>query len=123
MATLDLDNNRATYQIRSYQPGKIRINDLTFTQSVIVSAEKLIPDWPPQTLAELTPESLRVVLPLQPAVVLIGTGNTSAYVAPQCYGELINAGIGVEVMNTRSACMTFNALSAEGRAVVGVLLL
>ena len=123
MATLDLDNNRATYQIRSYQPGEIRINDLTLNRSVIVSADALITDWPPQTLAELSAESLRTVLALQPAVVLIGTGNTCAYVAPACYGELINAGIGVEVMNTRSACMTFNALTAEGRAVVCALLL
>lgn len=123
MATLDLDNNRATYQIRSYQPGIIRINELTLTTSVIVSADKLITDWTPQTLAELTPATLAVVLPLQPAVVIIGTGSASQYLAPHCYGDLINAGIGVEVMNTRAACMTFNALTAEGRAVVCALLL
>ena len=123
MATLDLDNNRAAYQIRAYQPGQIRINETNYTASVIVSADTLITDWPVQTLADLTPATLRAVLPLQPAVLLIGTGSVSAYVAPDCYGELINAGIGVEVMNTRAACMTFNALTAEGRAVVCALLL
>jgi uncharacterized protein len=39
------------------------------------------------------------------------------------YGNLLNHGIGVEVMDTSAACRTFNALSAEGRNVVAALLL
>lgn len=120
---LDLDDNKALYQIRSYKPGMLRINEQTFTQSVIVTPDRLIEDWAPQTVSELTAASLLPVLQMKPDILLIGTGGTQVFLAAEIYGELINHGVGVEVMNTHAACRTFNALSAENRRVVAALII
>lgn len=123
MALLELDENHAQFQIRSYTPGRIQINERVFTRSVILSPQQLIEDWTPQVIAELTAATLHPILTLKPDVLLIGTGSTMVILAPDLYGELINQGIGVEFMATSAACRTFNALSAEHRNVVAALIL
>ena len=123
MASLDLDENHALYQIRAYQPGRIQINNQILTSSVIVTPNELIEDWAPQTAAELTSESLTAAAILKPDILLIGTGKSHIFLSAAIYGECINQGIGVEVMDTSAACRTYNALSAEGRNVVAALVL
>lgn len=121
--SLTLDDNTARYQIRSYTPGEIRINDLHFTKSIIVSPTQIIENWSPQSIDELSQNDFLIFLELKPAILLIGTGATHKIISIEFYGELINAGIGVEVMNTSAACRTFNALTAEERNVAAALLL
>lgn len=123
MATLDLDENQASYQIRSYKPGSIQVNEKTFTQSIIIAPDKLIEGWFPQTITELTAESLSLIIQLKPDVLLIGTGSTMHFLAAEVYGDLINAGIGVEIMDTSAACRTYNALSSENRKVAAALII
>ncbi|MBV8803131.1 MAG: hypothetical protein JO131_09290, partial [Gammaproteobacteria bacterium] len=113
--SLTLDDNHATYQIRAYQPGSIQINEQIFHKSIIVMANQLISDWTPQLFKELTSESLAIFLKLHPDILLIGTGGTLQFPPAVVYGELINAGIGVEIMDTHAACRTYNALTAENR--------
>lgn len=121
--SLELDQNNAKYQIKAYISGMIRINDKEFSKSLIVSANELIEDWSPQTVSQLTPESLNIILSLKPDILLIGTGSTHKLIPVTIYGNLINAGIGVEVMETGAACRTFNALCAENRNVVAALII
>ena len=45
-----------------------------------------------------------------------------AFRAPALLRPLIDAGIGVETMDTAAACRTYNVLLAEGRSVVAALL-
>jgi uncharacterized protein len=123
MATLDLDSNSSQYQIRSFKPGIIQINDKMITSNLIITPNELILDWSPGTIDDLTADSLSPILALKPDIVLIGTGSKLVFLSPDIYGHLINQGIGVEVMNTHSACLTFNALSSENRKVVAALIL
>lgn len=123
MTSLNLDENNAIYQIRAFKPGTIQINETTFNKSLIVSSHQLITDWPPQSASELTSQSFASIIPLKPDVLLIGTGAQLIFLPESLYGELINLGIGVEVMNTGAACRTFNALTAEDRNVIAALLL
>lgn len=120
---LDLDNNPAKYQIRSYRPGFIQVNNLTYTQSVIVSPERLIDNWKPQHISELTQEDLRIISELKPAILLIGTGKKLEFPNLKIYGNLINEGIGVEIMDTHAACRTYDALTAENRNVTAALII
>lgn len=120
---LELDQNNAKYQIRAYNSGMIKVNDKSFTKSLIIAPNELIEDWAPQTSSELTADSFAPVFPLKPDVLLIGTGNTHILLPVDLYGELVNAGIGVEIMDTSAACRTFNALCAENRNVVAALII
>lgn len=120
--TLTLDDNNARYQIRAYKTGIIQVNEETFTHSIIISPQKLIDPWPPKNINDLTHEHLSIVKTLKPAVLLIGTGEKLVFPPLETYGDLINHGIGVEMMDTSAACRTYNALSAEGRNVVAALI-
>jgi len=123
MTQLELDENRATFQIRAYKPGMIQINDKILNNSLIITPDQLIENWQPQTIGELTTESLASIPGLQPDILLIGTGTKMAFISVEIYGELINQGIGVEIMDTSAACRTFNALTAENRNVVAALII
>lgn len=123
MPTLDIDENHANYQIRAYKPGMIKVNERVFTHSIIVSPDKLIENWPPKSVHEINSESFAEILALKPDILLIGTGNKLVFLATSVYGELINHGIGVEIMDTSAACRTYNALSAENRRVTAALII
>ena len=118
---LNLDDNHASFQIKGFTPGTLKINEETYTRSVIIGANTLITDWEPQRIGELTAAHLAVIIPLAPAILLIGTGETLSFPDMAVYGELINHGIGVEVMNTSAACRTYTALTAENRQVMAAI--
>ena len=121
--SLTLDDNHATYQIKGFRPGEIQVNDNTYTRSLIISPTQLITDWQPQSIEELTPEHLQEIISLSPAILLIGTGTELSFPAVDLYGELLNHGIGVEIMDTSAACRTYNALTSEDRNVVAALII
>lgn len=50
-------------------------------------------------------------------VLFVGTGADTAYLPAALRGQLEAAGLGVEAMNSPSACRTYNVLLSEGRRV------
>ncbi len=121
--SLNLDENSATYQIRAYQPGLIQVNDQFFACSIIITPERLINTWAPQSIDELTREDLATIVELRPSILLIGTGHELQFPDIKIYGDLINYGIGVEIMNTHAASRTYNVLTSEGRSVAAALII
>lgn len=122
MSPLNLDENQAQYQVRAFKPGTIQVNKRIFTTSIIITPSQLIENWAPTSADELSSQSLEIIKDLKPDVLLIGTGAEHVLLSPDIYGDLINQGIGVEVMSTIAACRTYNALSAEDRNVVAALI-
>jgi uncharacterized protein len=120
---LNLDDNTAKYSIQAFKPGTFQINEQLYHRSIIISAEQLIDNWQPQHIDELTAEHLSLVIPLKPTILLIGTGRGLQFPPIEIYGELINKGMGVEIMGTAAACRTFNVLTAEQRNVVAALII
>jgi len=55
--------------------------------------------------------------------MLYPLGITLQFPALETYGDLINHGIGIEIMDTAAACRTYNALTAENRQVAAALIL
>ena len=53
--------------------------------------------------------------------MLLGTGAALRFPHPRLTAALADARVGVEVMDTRAACRTFNILVAEDRRVVAAL--
>ncbi len=52
-----------------------------------------------------------------PEIVLVGTGEQQQFLHPKIAAELVANGIGLECMNTASACRTLMLLQGEGRRV------
>jgi uncharacterized protein len=79
-------------------------------------------DWQVAGFAELTLAHFERLRALQPEVVLLGTGDKLQFPAAELLAPLIQAQIGVEVMDRAAACRTFNLLAGDGRNVVAALL-
>mgnify|MGYP000060703110 CR=1 FL=1 len=108
--------------VRSIGDRGIRVGDDWHAGSLIISAQRLIEGWAPETPSGLSAEHFAPVIELGPSIVLLGTGSRQEIITPERLAPLLRQGIGVEVMTTGAACRTFNVLAAEGREVVAALL-
>lgn len=106
-----------------YGAGHVLVNHARYERSLIVLPDRIIENWDPSVLEDVTAEHFDFVLSLQPEMVLFGTGATLRFPHPRLTRSLIEARIGVEVMDTAAACRTYNILTAEGRRVAAVLLI
>ena len=104
--------------VDSYGPGGFRIDDEWHAGSVVLSPGGLHGFSAPvdmEVLAPLVAQAVGI------DVVLIGQGVEIAPLAAPLRIALEEAGLGVEVMSTASACRTYNMLLAEDRRVAVVL--
>lgn len=111
------------YEIQSVEPGRVRIEDVEYTDSLVISPDELRTEWPPGSMAELTDDHLETLLTLEPEVVLLGTGQRIEFPSPRVFAMFQSRGIGLEVMDTAAACRTYNVLVSERRRVVAGLIL
>ena len=79
------------------------------------------PDDPSNVPLQL--QQFNEALALKPEIALLGTGAKQRFPHPRLYRALIDAGIGVEVMDSAAAARTYNIIAAEGRRVVAGLVL
>ena len=82
-----------------------------------------IVDWGPHSAGGLALKDFLLIADLQPEVVVLGTGSRLQFPAPAATQPLIQARIGLEVMDTAAACRTYNILMGEGRRVAAALLM
>ncbi len=120
---LSQDKNINGYVIRSYTPGKIIINETTYTQSLVLSPNLLIDTWSPQRIQDLTNADLQLIVEQRPEVVLLGTGKSQHFPSLEILAVFIENNLGYEIMDTAAACRTYNLLMSEGRHVVAGLLI
>ena len=59
--------------------------------------------------------------PLEPEIALIGTGARQVFPPAPFRAAFLNAGIGIEAMDSGAACRTFNVLVGEGRRVAALI--
>ena len=109
------------YAIQSYADGQISISGKRFTQSLIITPERVITDWRPTDFSCLLPEDFTPLVELGPELVILGTGSTQQFPHPSLTQGLMQQSIGLEAMDTAAACRTYNILMAEGRKVVAAL--
>ena len=109
--------------IRSYSPGKIKIGNDTISNNVIVSQDRIIRDWNPPAIEQLSIADFNPALELKPEIILFGTGRKQRFPDIALLTEIMRSGVAIEVMETGAACRTFNVLIGEFRAVVAALLI
>ncbi len=117
------DNLGEGYYVTAYDTGRILVNGRGFEQSLILAPDALVESWPVGDISHLAAAHFEPIMALNPELVLLGTGTTLSFPEVACYAQIINLGIGVEVMDTGAACRTYNILMGEGRRVVAGLIL
>ncbi len=118
-----IQENYSSPPIQSYEAGIIKIQDVLYSHSLIISPQAIEADWGPTSISELTQADLQRLLNLAPEVILLGTGQTLTFPARELLQWVTQQGFGLEVMDTGAACRTYNLLLAEGRNVVAGLIL
>lgn len=106
-----------------YGTGYVMVNRTRYEHNLIILPDRIIEDWQFMTFEQLTAEHFESLLPLQPEMVLFGSGAALRFPHPSLTKALIASKIGVEVMDTSAACRTYNILTAEGRRVAAALLI
>lgn len=110
------------HTITAHGPGFVAVDGRRHQHSLLLLPDGLDPAWGPQRFEDLAAHHLAPLADLGDAVVLLGTGSRQRFPAPALLRPLIEAGIGLEVMDTAAACRTYNLLVAEARRVAAALI-
>jgi len=118
---LHLNTAHGIHLITARGTGFIEVDRNRYATSLLLTADSVQP-WTIGDIAALTRESIAELVALRPELVLIGTGQRHQFPAPDSYLNLLEAGIGVEIMSTDAACRTYNFLVGEDRKVLAALI-
>lgn len=101
--------------------GWVRVGQTEYRSNIVLLPDAVVEGWAPQGLAALQEADFTALLQYAPEIVLLGTGARQQFVHPRLTQALAAAHVGVETMDTRAACRTFNILVAEDRRVAAAL--
>lgn len=106
----------------AYGEGYVSVNGRRIEKSVIVLPERVVEDWGATSFDALAAAHMVTLAGLDREIVLLGTGRLLRFPRPEVLRPLVQAGIGVEVMDIHAACRTYNILASEERRVAAALL-
>lgn len=101
--------------------GEIRLRNATYTESLIVTRDGVVDAWRPPPLDELAIADFAPLFAQPPDVLLLGTGRGQRMPSPALFAAFAARGIGLEAMDNRAACRTYNLLLSEFRNVAVAL--
>lgn len=108
--------------ITGYGPGWIAVDGQRLHHPVMLDSRSLPQPWGCPAFEALDASYFAPLTTLKPELVILGTGTRLRFPRTAWLRPLIEAGIGVESMDTGAACRTYNILAAEGRHVLAALL-
>ena len=109
----DADNNKTRH--------RFRIGEVWHRNGVILTPQS-VAVWDVDSPDALTAEHFEHLAELGGEVVVLGSGIRAQFPAPALTRALMNRRIGLEIMDTRAACRTYNILASDGRNVVAALI-
>ncbi|WP_434516534.1 Mth938-like domain-containing protein [Dechloromonas sp. ARDL1] len=106
----------------AYGDDFVTVNQEKHFANLILLPDTVIPSWTSATVATLTTADMERLLALKTEIILLGTGSRLRFPAGALLRPFAPAGIGLDVMDLKAACRTYNILAAEGRKVAAALL-
>jgi uncharacterized protein len=104
-------------------PGWVRVGVDEYRQGFVLTPDAIVQPWGANGFEALQEADFVRIRELDPEIVLLGTGARQRFPHPRLYRVLIDAGIGVEVMDSAAAARTYNIIAAEGRRVAAAFIL
>lgn len=120
---LQPDRIAAANVIGGYNAGSVDVGGRNWEHSLLLPWAGEVLPWDVASFENLTASHFQRVADFEPELVLFGSGRRLRFPRPEWLRPLMARRIGVETMDTRAACRTYNLLVAEGRSVVAALLL
>ena len=118
---LHLARDASLQLFSGYGAGFVAVNGVRYEKCVVVSPQAVVA-WEVSGLEMLTAADFGFIESLKPEIVIVGTGAAQRFLRPELARALAATGVGVEVMDSRAACRTYNILATEGRRVVAAIL-
>lgn len=106
--------------IQSYGAGFFRVSGEVLKHPILVTDETVV-EW----VFEGSPLQISndiLALKDRVDVLLIGMGTSFPVLPPSKRAQFAGLGMTVDIMDTASACRTYNVLTAEGRRVAAALI-
>lgn len=119
---LHLTSSASENLFSGYGAGYVAVNHVRYGKSVVVTPQS-VTEWRVGGFDRLTAADFGFIEELKPEIVIFGTGATQRFPRPELARALAATGAGLEVMDSRAACRTYNILVAEGRKVVAAILI
>lgn len=119
---LHLTSAEGRQLVSGYGAGFVAVNAVRYERSVLVTPEA-VAEWPVRDFDALTASDFAFIGERKPEIVIVGTGATQRFPPRQLVRSLAASGAGVEIMDSKAACRTYNILVAEGRRVVAAILI
>ncbi len=119
---LHLSNISSSNAFTGYGEGYVMVNRQRYERNLVVLPDRIVTDWQAAGFDQLSAEDFARLAEFAPEIVLLGTGSRLRFPRPDLTRALIDARIGLEVMDIQAACRTYNILAAEERKVVAALL-
>jgi uncharacterized protein len=116
-------NTQQYKTVTGYDDTGVEINAVRFSHSLLVLPEVAPVVWPVASFDALTPENFAQIEATDPDVVILGTGLLQRFVHPRLTASLRARRVGIECMDNKAACRTYNILMVEGRKVVLALIM
>lgn len=114
---LSEERNPNIYTILSYSENEVKINNITVTDSAIVTIDQVQTPWTERTFAELSAACLQPLIELDADVLIIGTGKTQRFPSIETRRKLIEMGLNPEFMENGAAFRTYNVLTTDERKI------
>lgn len=108
--------------ITGYGPGWIAVDRQNHETSLLVGSRGLLQAWGPQRFEDLSAADFEILASLEAEVIIFGSGSKNRFPPPAWLKPLMEKRVGLETMDTASACRTYNVLAGEGRNVIAALL-
>jgi uncharacterized protein len=120
---MKLQHDPFGFAITGYGPGWVAVAGQRIGHSLVLHSDGQRNAWRPRRFDDLTAADFEPLAASRPELVLFGSGERLRFPQPAWVRALVEAGIGIETMDTPAACRTYNILAAEGRRMVAALLI
>lgn len=120
---LHLQDAANSYRFTAYGDDYVSINNVAYKKSLVITPNKLDTEWNVANFDLLTEQNFEFLLTFNAEILLLGTGRKLCFPHPGLYRSIMATGIGLESMDTRAACRTYNILMGEGRRVAAAIIM
>ncbi|MBW8371956.1 MAG: Mth938-like domain-containing protein [Thiobacillus sp.] len=121
---LHLNTDAGQMLFTGYGADHVLINGHRFDSSLLLTARGIeIAPWAGLGFNALTAAHFQWVANRELDILLLGTGSRLRFPHPSLTRALVDAQIGLEVMDIGALCRTYNILAAEGRSVGAAVLI
>ena len=119
---LHLANTAGLNMFTAYDDDYVAVNHEKHLKNLILMPEQIIHEWSASSVDTLSEVDMQKLLGLGVGIILLGTGKRLRFPTAALLRPFAPAGIGLEIMDLRAACRTYNILAAEGRQVAAALI-